>query len=116
MSWFPPEYPELETRGSDIENYHFWAYVAPEDVAQGFEKALACDFRGYDVFTIAAADGLNRRPTLEMARERWRTLPEVRRPDLFKQDPCASVMDITKARERLGYDPQITWRDMVAES
>ena len=111
---FPPEYPELETRGSDIENYHFWAYVAPEDVAQAFECALRCDYRGYEVFTIAAADGLNRRPTLEMAAERWARLPEIRRPELYDTNPLAPVMDITKARERLGYDPQITWRDMLA--
>ena len=110
---FPQEYPELQARGADVENYHFWAYVAPEDVAQAFALALAAPYRGYDVFTIAASDGLNSRPTLEVAAERWDRLPEVRRPDVYDANPYASVMDITKARRMLGYAPQVTWRDML---
>lgn len=110
---FPQEHPDLEARGADIENYHFWAYVAPEDVAQAFALALAAPYSGYDVFTIAAADGLNTRPTLEVAAERWDRLPEVRRPDIYDAHPTASVMDITKARNKLGYAPQVTWRDML---
>ena len=111
---FPPEYPELEARGSDPQNYHFWAYVSPEDVAQGFDLAMRCDYKGYEVFTISAANGLNPRPTLEMARERWGTLPEIRKPDIFKNDPFASVIDISAARDRLGYQPTSDWRKMVA--
>ncbi len=110
---FPPEYPELETRGRDPQNYHFWAYVAPEDVAQSFDLTLKVNYKGFDVFTISAADGLNRRPTLEMAAERWPTLPEIRRPDLYKANPFASIIDITKARDVLGYEPTITWRQML---
>ena len=111
---FPPEYPELEARGSDPQNYHFWAYVAPEDVAQGFEKTLAVAYRGYDVFLISAGDGLNTLPTLDLAVERWGKLPTVRRPDYYKTNPRASVIDITKAREVLGYEPSVNRRDLVA--
>lgn len=111
---FPPEYPELETRGSDPQNYHFWAYVSPEDVAQGFDLAMRCDYRGYEVFTISAADGLNPRPTLEMAQERWGKLPEIRKPEIFKKNPFASVIDISAARDRLGYQPRSDWRKMLA--
>ena len=112
---FPAEYPELEARGSDPQNYHFWTFVAPEDVAQAFDLALHADYQGYEVFTIAGADGLNTRPTLEMATAQWGTLPEVRQPELYRNSPCASVMDISKARRRLGYDPQVTWQQMVQQ-
>lgn len=111
---FPPEYPELEARGSDPQNYHFWAYVAPEDVAQGFERTLSVGYRGFDTFIISAADGLNVRPTLEMAQERWGKLPPIRRPDYYRANPLASVLDITKAREVLGYEPAGNWRSMRA--
>ncbi len=111
---FPPEYPELEVRGSDVQNYHFWAYVSPEDVAQGFDLALQSDYKGYEVFVISAADGLNPRPTLEMAKERWGTLPEIRRPEVFRNNPFASVIDITRARERLSYQPTSNWREMIS--
>lgn len=110
---FPPEIPELETRGSDVQNYHFWAFVAPEDVAQAFDLALSAEYCGYEVLTIAAASGLNTRPTLEMAAARWAELPEVRKPALFEKNPTASVMDISNARRRLGYNPQVTWQDMI---
>ncbi len=112
---FPPEYPELRARGSDVQNYHFWAYVSPEDVAQAFSLALAAPYQGYEVFTISAGDGLNEVPTLELAKERWARLPELRKPEIYKANPLASVMDISKARERLGYEPQVTWRDMLRD-
>jgi nucleoside-diphosphate-sugar epimerase len=110
---FPPEYPELTARGSDPQNYHFWAYVAPEDVAQGFALTLAVPYKGYDVFVISAADGLNTRPTLEFAAERWPQMPEIRRPDYYRANPNASIVDITKARDVLGYEPKIDWRMML---
>ncbi len=113
---FPPEYPELGMRGDDPQNYHFWAYVAPQDVAQGFEKTLAVPYRGVDTFVISAADGLNTKPTLEFALERWGKLPEIRRPDYYKKNPLASVLDITKAREVLGYEPEVDWRQMLSSA
>jgi UDP-glucose 4-epimerase len=111
---FPPEYPELEARGADVENYHFWTFVAPEDVAQGFDLALDAGCQGYEVLTISGAEGLNQRPTLELARERWGDI-EIRRPEVYEKNPYASVIDITRAQTRLGYKPEITWRDMIKD-
>jgi len=111
---FAPEYPEIEARGSDVQNYHLWGYVAPEDVAQGFDLALELEDGSYDCFFIGAADGLNRRPTLEMIEERFGRLPEIRRPGLYDDLPTAGVFDITHARERLGYRPRLTWRDFTS--
>jgi len=105
---FPRGYPEIGRRGEDVQNYHFWAWVAPEDVAQAFDLALNMKrYAGYDLFIIAAADGLNDRPTMEMAQERWGKLPEIRRPGTYRDNPTASVLDITKAREKLGYAPLV---------
>lgn len=47
---FPFEYPELEARGADVQNYHMWTYVSPEDVAQGFRLALEVDKAPYEAF------------------------------------------------------------------
>lgn len=107
---FEPEYPELKERGSNVHNYHFWGYVAPQDVAQGIQLALEHPDGSYDCFFIGAADGLNERPTLEILEERLGKAPEVRR-DVYSKHPCAGVFDITHAREKLGYEPQYTWRD-----
>jgi len=74
---------------------------------------IRVDYRGFDTFTISAANGLNTRPTLEIAAERWGKLPEIRRPEYYARNPNASVLDITKAREVLGYEPEIDWRTML---
>lgn len=109
---FPPEYPELEARGSDLLNYHVWTYIAPEDVARGFRLALALPEVRLETFFLGAADGLNTRPTLDLLRERYGRLPEIRRPEIFERLPNASILDITHARERLGFEPRRHWRDM----
>jgi UDP-glucose 4-epimerase len=111
---FPPEYPELGTRGSDLANYHLWTYVAPEDVARGFQLALALPEVRYDCFFISAADGLNTRPTLELVRERYGFLPEIRRPEIYQRLPTASMLDGSRAREVLGFAPSRDWRQMLA--
>jgi nucleoside-diphosphate-sugar epimerase len=111
---FPPEYPELEARGADVQNYHLWTYVAPEDVAQGFRLALEVAKSPFQAFYISAADGLNTRPTLDILRERYGTLPEIRNPDYFRRNPLASVLDISRARDTLGFEPTIGWRQMAA--
>jgi UDP-glucose 4-epimerase len=109
---FPPEYPEIRTRGDDVQNYHLWGYVAPQDVAEGFRLALEHPDGSYDCIFIGAADGMNERPTLEMIKERFGQLPEIRRPELYRDLPTAGIFDITHAREKLGYAPRYTWRDM----
>ena len=111
---FPPEYPELEARGADVQNYHIWTYVSPEDVAQGFRLALEVAKAPYQAFYISAADGLNTRPTLDMLRERYGQLPEIRNPEYFRRNPLASVLDITRARDVLGFEPTSDWRKMFA--
>jgi len=114
---FPRGYGEFEARGADPQNYHFWAWVDPDDVAQGFDLAVnAREYRGFDVFTITAADGLNTRPTLEMAAERWEIMPEIRRPEIYERLATASVLDITKARERLGFAPTVDRAGLAAKA
>ena len=114
---FPRGYSEIVARGEDVENYHFWAWVDPEDVAQAFDLAIRLDgVDRFEVFTIAAGEGLNTSPTLEMARERWGKLPKVSRPELYRMNPTASVLDISKAREQLGYDPTVDRAALLART
>lgn len=111
---FPPEYPELTARGADVHNYHLWTYVAPEDVAEGFRLALDCAKPQFPTFFLAAADGLNARPTLELLRERYGRLPPIRKPVYFERLATASLLDTTRARDALGFEPKIDWRAMAA--
>lgn len=112
---YPPEYPELRERGADPANYHCWTYVHPDDVAQAFVLALAAETEPgtCESYFIAAAETLSERPTLEICSERWNQLP-IRQPELYEQNPHASVFSITKAVEQLGYRPTVSWRDLVS--
>ena len=107
---FEPEYPELADRGADVNNYHLWGYVAPEDVAQGIQLAMEHPDGSYDCIFLGAADGLNERPTLELFRERFGIIPEVH-GDVYEKDPLAGIFDIRHAAEKLGYQPRYNWRD-----
>lgn len=111
---FPPEYPELKDRGEDVQNYHLWTYVSPQDVAQGFRLALESKVLPFQAFYISAATGLNTRPTLEMLEERYGTLPKISNPSYFENNPVAPVLDITRAVEVLGFQPTSDWRAMMA--
>ena len=110
---FPPEYPDLKARGADVNNYHLWNFVAPEDVAQAFELALTCEDGNFASYFIAALDGLNARPTLELFEERFGFRPEVRNPELYERIPNAGVFDISHAQKALGFKPQINREELL---
>jgi UDP-glucose 4-epimerase len=112
---FPQEYPELISRGTDVNNYHIWTYVSPEDVAQGFRLALEFKAAGFEAFCLSAPEGLNTRPTLEMLRERYGPGIEIRNQGYFERNPLASILDISKSINLLGFKPVVHWRDMIAK-
>ena len=106
---FPRGYGELEARGQDLENYHFWAWVDPKDVAQAFRLAVHTrSYNGFDVYTVAAEEGLNTKPTLELAAARWKNMPVIRRPEIYESCNTASILDISKIKDRLGFVPTVS--------
>ena len=106
---FPRGYGELEARGQDLENYHFWAWVDPKDVAQAFRLAVHTrGYNGFDVYTVAAEEGLNTKPTLELAAARWKNMPVIRRPEIYDSCNTASILDISKIKDRLGFVPTVS--------
>ncbi len=110
---FPPLYPELRPRGDDVHNFHLWTYVAPEDVAQALELCLRSKKCAGRTYIIAAKDGLNVRPTLEMLHERYDKNVNIKNLDYFKALPTASVLDTTRASHELGYNPVVSWQELV---
>lgn len=112
---FPSVRTELEERGSDPQNYHLWCYVEPEDVARAFAHGLSVSEINYDKFFISAADTLARRPTLELIEQRLGYIPKIRRPNLYEANPTASILDITRSRERLNFEPMSNWRKLATK-
>lgn len=92
------------------------AYIFPEDVAQGI--ALSLDYQlkdrefPFEVFYLTAQDNFTGLDSLELMRKMFSEPPSTKKPEYFARDPRASLFDITKAREELGYRPQFTWQDL----
>jgi nucleoside-diphosphate-sugar epimerase len=111
---FPEQRHEIAARG-DIEHSDLWSYVEPEDVARAFRLALEREGPAFDVFFVSAADTLSPRPTLELIEARFGHVPELKRPELFQENPNAAIYDIAHARQALGYEPESDWRRLQGE-
>jgi UDP-glucose 4-epimerase len=105
---FPHNYPEIASR-SDLWNRDLWGWVEPADVAASVRLALE-KISGFEIFFIGAPNTLAPEPTLDLVARRFGKSLEVRRPELYRQDPNAALFDIAKARRLLGYHPSGNWR------
>lgn len=90
------------------------AYVDARDVASFVERALDAalggELSGHEAFNVAAADNCLDRPTAAVARAAYGRLPDD--CDLEGEEPFFSI---AKARERLGWEPERSWRETEAE-
>jgi nucleoside-diphosphate-sugar epimerase len=87
--------------------WNLWGYVDESHVAESVRRALVADVTGADSFVIAAADTVMRRPSRELMQEIY---PGVPLADSVTGND--TLLDISHAREVLGYDPQFSWRDL----
>jgi nucleoside-diphosphate-sugar epimerase len=89
-------------------------YVRSTDAARSFVAALNYRDRPFDVFNLAAPDGMGRPETLARMSAVYETMPMLRDRQLYEADPCASVLDVRHARDDLGWQADGDWRDVVA--
>lgn len=92
---------------ANLRKFNLWGYVDESHVAESVKLALAADVRGADNFIIAAADTVMKRPSRDLMAEVFPGVPLA--PGL---SGCESLLDISHAREVLGYNPRFTWRDL----
>ena len=88
-------------------------FVTPDDAARAFRMALEAETGPFDAFFVTAKDGFSPLPTVEAVRRSFGVDPEVRDPGLFESDPHASLYDIRRTREHLGWEPQERWADLM---
>jgi nucleoside-diphosphate-sugar epimerase len=87
--------------------WNLWGYVDESHVTESVRRALAADIPGYDSFVIAAGDTVMRRPSRELMAE---VFPGVELAESVSGND--TLLDISHAREVLGYDPQFSWREL----
>ncbi len=90
-----------------LRKWNLWGYVDESHVAQSVRLALEADLRGADNFIIAAADTVMRRSSRELMEEVYPGVPLAQ--SVTGND---TLLDIGRARRRLGYDPQFSWREL----
>lgn len=111
---FPVNLDRLVERANNPEHRWLAAYVTGEDTACAFRLALEHDGTGYDAFFVTAADSASNLPTLERVLLLYGAVPSLRDPDLYHNEPRASMIDATRAREVLGWAPTSSWPEVAA--
>lgn len=104
----PHDYAAYDAFQDDAleRSWNAWGYIDARDGAQAVRKALALQTTGYDVFIIANADTVMRRPSADLLAEVFPDVP-LRRPVVGRE----TLLSIDKARRILGYEPEHSWQD-----
>jgi nucleoside-diphosphate-sugar epimerase len=90
-----------------LRRWNLWGYVDSSHVAQSVRRALEAEVAGAEAFIIAAADTVMRHPSRELMAE---VFPGVPVRDGLPEH--GTLLGIDKARRRLGYEPEFTWRSL----
>ncbi len=104
----PAEYPSFRAFQGDAKTRkrNLWAYIDGRDGAQAVERAANYRTPGFEAFIIANNDSVMHRPNQELLDD---VFPEVEHKREFGEHE--SLLDITKPKLLLGYEPQYSWRD-----
>lgn len=93
-----------------LRAWNLWGYVDARDVAQAARLALQSDITGAEPFLIAAADTCMTQESAELLREVYPDVPTTRPVEGHE-----TLLAIDKARRLLGYEPEHSWRDHIAD-
>jgi nucleoside-diphosphate-sugar epimerase len=103
----PEEYNRFPEYHKDpqLRKWNLWGYVDARDVALACRRALEAHVTGAPHYVIAAADTVMDRPSAELMKEVFPTVPITK-----ELEPYETLLSIDRARAELGYEPQHSWR------
>ncbi|MDB5507400.1 MAG: UDP-glucose 4-epimerase [Devosia sp.] len=104
------DYAKFPGYDSDAKarKWNLWGYIDARDGAQAVRKGLEASFTGFEPFIIASPDTVMSRPNAELLAETFPNVPQKR-----SFGPNDTLLSIDKARQRLGYAPEHSWRNHV---
>jgi nucleoside-diphosphate-sugar epimerase len=88
-----------------VRKANLWGYVDAVDAGQACRLAVEASLTGHERMVIAAADTIVDIPSAELRKTYFPDV-ELRAP----LDGNASLLSSARARELIGYQPQISWR------
>lgn len=109
----PHEYAEMFPaflEDPSLRRRNVFAYIDARDLGQMVQRCLETDGLGYEVFNVANAD-MSVAATTDEVRERFYAGVEQRK-EMGRDETFYSI---DKARRLLGYEPQHSWRDVLAD-
>ena len=108
--WFPdrPEAYRGPTQDPDSWWRGLWVYNDARDVARAFRLAVETPGLACERLCISAADNGTSVDTLALFRRHYGDVP-VRKRIEGRQSP----IDWSRAAERLGYEPEHSWKEWV---
>jgi len=109
---FDPAYASLPERWKDpgAKIGTFWSYIDARDAAAALALAAAADIDGHEIFNIAHPESRYPQETNDLVAE---YLPGTRIRDGFTGH--WGGLDVSRARERLGFMARHHWRDVLGE-
>jgi nucleoside-diphosphate-sugar epimerase len=104
----PTDYARFPSWQSDpaIRKWNLWGYVDVRDVAQAIRRGLEADLDGAPICIVAAADTCMERPSADLMREVFPSVP-LRRPLEGRE----TLLSIDRARSLLGFEPEHRWQE-----
>ena len=109
----PHEYADLFPpflEDASLRRRNLFAYIDTRDLGQMTQRCLETDGLGFEVFNVANAD-MSVAATTQEVIERFYEGVEVRR-EMGRDETFYSI---EKARRLLGYEPEHSWRDVLAD-
>ncbi len=90
-----------------------WAYVDVRDVGDAVLRCLQIEGIVHDCFLLAADDTSAHIPTAELLARHYAGVPwpTIDPPHYLAGNPFRSLVDCARAKARLGWQPQHSWRD-----
>jgi len=99
----PGYWPDPFSRKSNL-----WGYIDARDAALSVRLSLEANITTAEEFIIAAADTIMNRPNSELMQA---VFPEV--PIKEGTGDFETLLNINKARRMLGFEPEISWRNIL---
>jgi nucleoside-diphosphate-sugar epimerase len=102
--------PEIRMR---IGMHEYWGYVDARDAAAAVVQACVAEGVEHGRYLIFADDTTVDVPTAQLIEEHHADTPwpTVSLEDYVADNPYRTLMDCSKAKVELGWQPQYTWRD-----